>query len=405
MAEQEENRAVLSEALTAQLRAIRARMLEQLHTHGIALLPEQSLALRSQVSYITQIIEPGTQEMWPEYSAAEKNYMDEQRLARARDANHIAMAALGPLSLPAYLVERMHAPPQVVANFIELGFNLAAAAEINQVRLKHLKDGTHPVRPPTKVEAEFDVEPRLLHIPDKGKVASNMDFIDGGQVISFDKYQRQRVYSQEQAHGNAEQSLPLSGEHAFGSASLEKLVNSMATYGKAAEPIMTWLEEGNLGTFSATMHQYFGKGGALKADVKAMQENVKTIDKWLEYYANDTQGAQKAISESRRVTWRLLNDISSRGEVSPSKLETVMHQLAKGEYLTAHDIAALEYTRQVAHARFVESKVDQYVSTANVLKLEGEILQNGIQSTRELAEKNSPYLAWGEESPDRGFER
>jgi len=124
----------LDEESTEKLRQFREVMLQRFneHTAGkMPLPPEQSLSLRSNISKITEMIEPGTQAMWPEYSSAEKAYLAEQSANHKRDANNLGIALLGPMASPAILAKELGAPTETVSDLLQIGFNIAGAKSLS----------------------------------------------------------------------------------------------------------------------------------------------------------------------------------------------------------------------------------------------------------------------------------
>lgn len=89
--------------------------------------PSESLALRSDIDRLSQVVDPGSTNAWGDYSNAEKAYMAGQAEDKRRFANSIGIAAGGPVfaGLPA-AGRALGAPESVVENLGEINANIAS---------------------------------------------------------------------------------------------------------------------------------------------------------------------------------------------------------------------------------------------------------------------------------------
>lgn len=408
MADEKENSVTLSPSLIAQLRAIREQMLEQYHTHsaGANLLPEQSLALRSQISYITKIVEPDIQEMWPDYSATEKNYLEEQSLKRERVANGVAMVALGPFALPAIVAGNAGAPPEVVSNLIEIGFNTTAVLGLGRNGAKHSRVGE--VVPPESVETgRFLFE--LVQPPQLSSVKRPPFVADNAQQPVL-KVVPEIINASVDANA-------MNAEHFFPPAqvtyvkdfdnwrvSARKYYDEAIKSGKEAEPILNWLADLQMEKLSLALSQYGGGKGQVLADIRDTGKGeLGGIDGYLHMYRNSPEGRVEAYKDAGGFEGRFLKDLAGKnGELDPTKLQLVVRKLDAGEYMTARDYAALEQIRYLAHQEFVESKVKTYQSMNKYLNLTDIELQRRAEEVRLEAELHSPYVAKKDGEQDYG---
>lgn len=416
MSDQKENAVALSPELITQLRTIREQLMAQYHAHhsGVALPlenpvsklrqmipgdsadktlpPAQSLALRSQISYITQIIEPGTKEMWPDFSAAEKAYMADKK---QRDANNIAIAALGPFAGPAILADQLDAPPETVGNLLELGFNMTAVFGLGRHGAQHSRSGeVIPPAPAKGAKALFEVvnpqpstsvnrplfvvehinQPVQKVVPDITKLSVD------GDAINMAHYSEGR---------------PVSYIRDFTGPSMtaRKIIDAALSSGKEVEPILNWLNDPQIEKLGLAVDQYGGGRGQLLADLRDVSQTGEAgIDGYLYQYRNSPEGRSEAYRDALAFEKRLVMDIAgSNGELDPSNLRLVVAKLNSGQYMTARDYAALEQIRDLAHQDFVENKVETYRSINKFMNLTGETLQKGIDAVRLDAEALSPY--------------
>ncbi len=90
--------------------------------------PSESLALRSDIGRLSQIVDPGSTNAWGDYSPAEKAYMGQQEEEKRRFANSMGMMAGGPVfaALPA-AGRVLGAPEGVVENLGTINADLASA--------------------------------------------------------------------------------------------------------------------------------------------------------------------------------------------------------------------------------------------------------------------------------------
>jgi hypothetical protein len=100
------------------------------HTSGRAPLgPSESIRLRGTIDMLSQVVNPGTQNAWPDYSAVEKSYLAGRVLEQRVAANNLGMMFGGPVfsALPA-LGRLFGAPENVVENLGVINADLAGVA-------------------------------------------------------------------------------------------------------------------------------------------------------------------------------------------------------------------------------------------------------------------------------------
>lgn len=386
----------LSSKLTAQLLALREEMLQQFYARERNnMLPEQSLALRSQISYITGVVEPGTHEMWPDYSPAEKQYLEDQALKHARDANHIAMAALGPFAAAALVADKAEASPAVVSNLIEMGFNATAVMWTgrngvrhvfagegvplepivnvkNHIRLVSSQPSGTPSRPsfvakepPPQVDK---VVPDVADVKPDGPAMNNGDFDKPATVTRLQDFSNWRTAARKQ-------------------------YDAAIRSGEEVEPILDWLRAPKLEKLGVALHAYGDGRGQMLADLKGSVEGAGgSIDELLEHYRLFPEGRAEARIHAQDFEKRLVEDIfGANGELDPTKLRLVVAKLNAGQYMTARDYASLEYLRDQAHQTFVHQAVDTYLGLYKRINLAGEPGPDVIEDARAEAEVASPY--------------
>lgn len=397
MADEKGSGVTLSPSLIAQLRLVREQLLEQYHVSREAanLLPEQSLALRSQISYITSVVEPGIQEMWPDYSPTEKRYLEEQSLKRERGANDVAMAALGPFALPAIVADNAGAPPEVVSNLIEIGFNATAVLGLGRSGARHLRGGEVVPREPAEArvylfelirpaqlaslkrppfvadnvqQQVLKVVPEIRNLPVDASAKNSEQFYASNQVTNINYFKNWRSSARE-----------------YYDAALKS--------GKEAEPILNWLVDSQIEKLILAFSQYGGgKGQTLSAIKDVSQAELVEINRYLDVYRSSAEGRIEAYKDAGDFEGRLLKDLADKnGELDPDRLRLVVLKLNAGEYMTARDYAALEQLRYLAHHDFVESKVQMYQSMNKYLKLPAQELQKRSEEVRLEADLYSPY--------------
>lgn len=115
------------------------------HVRGeIRLPPSESLRLRSEIDRVSKEINPEQQNLWGDYSAEEKKYMEDQALNQRRSANNLGILVGGPVfsALPA-LGRTLDAPEPVIEGLGKINADLAGAKGLGrQAR------GIDPVRVP-----------------------------------------------------------------------------------------------------------------------------------------------------------------------------------------------------------------------------------------------------------------
>lgn len=97
------------------------------HATGKApLSPQESLALRSDIDRLSKLADPNAQNLWPDYSTAEKDYLAQQTEEKRRFANNLGMMAGGPVFAILPMAGRMlGAPESVIENLATINVDLA----------------------------------------------------------------------------------------------------------------------------------------------------------------------------------------------------------------------------------------------------------------------------------------
>jgi hypothetical protein len=367
----------LDEESAEKLRQFREVMLQRFneHTAGkMPLPPEQSLSLRSNISKITEMIEPGTQAMWPEYSSAEKAYMAEQSANHKRDANNLGIALLGPMASPAILAKELGAPTETVSDLLQIGFNIAGAKSLSGAgRTSNARGVIEP-----KVELET--------IPAKGQV-------------------------HQEPHANQVESTPYTPQTATDNI----MKNVMQTIPNAHEvkPILDWYQAGkessvgkyDTGRLAVLVEQYGGEDAKIIAELGS-SKSIDTLTKEFEQ-----PGTMSEVFERQhQVTMDFVDSISTQGSLDPAKLAETLSAIKHGNFLTATDFAALELARGKYHEYYVNSSAGQVVVTARISGITDQTALDGIEShAKTVAEKNSPYQLPKSSNhdlppPDKGLE-
>lgn len=385
----------LSAELAAQLLALREELLQQYHAReSDKLLLEQSLALRSQIAYITSVVEPGTHEMWPDYTPAEEEYLESQAQSHQRDANHVAMAALGPFAMPAVVAENFGAPARVVANVIELGFDATAviglgsrgarrlsmvepvvsesASDINAIRVVNSQLSGVSIRPSFVAN---EPHPQLKKVvPDVTDVKAD------GYAMNNGNFDRPATVTRLQDFNNWRTAA-------------RKHYDAAIRSGHEVEPILDWLRAPKLEKLGVALHAYSNGRGQMLADLKGATEGAGgSIDELLEHYRLLPEGHSEARMHAQAFEKRLVEDIAgANGEPDPTKLRLVVAKLNAGQYMTARDYASLEYVRDEAHRNFVHQAVETYLGVYKRISLAGEPGQEIVRDAVMQAEAVSPY--------------
>ena len=138
--------------------ALRQRLNEQQqrytdHVSGVAHLPpEQSLALRADIDRLSQIVNPGQQNLWSDYSQEEKNYLAQVAEKKRSFANNLGMLAGGPVFSVLPMVARLlGAPENVVEDLGTVNADLASIGLFGRGRIVgEVANGPRPAAPVTR---------------------------------------------------------------------------------------------------------------------------------------------------------------------------------------------------------------------------------------------------------------
>lgn len=323
------------------------------HTAGNTPLPaEQSLSLRANISNITKIIEPGTQEMWPDYTAAEKTYMAEQSAKNKRAGNDLGIAFLGPMAAPAVLAKTLNAPPETVDKLLEFGFDITALAGLASVG-RGAADTRGAIKPVTITESMRGERSSKTH-------TAHVD----GPALSPE-------------------------------AAKNKLMQNIMQSVDEVRPILEWYKAGkdspvgkfDTGRLAVLMEQYGGEHAKIIAEVSS-NESIGTLTKYFEKPGNSFE----AIEHGHRFQVEFIEAISKNGDVDPAKLAEVLNEIKDGNFVTASDFAALEYARNAAHKNYVKVNTGDALGMARISGMTNEADLKSIEMhARTIAEKNSPY--------------
>lgn len=341
------------------LRQFREVMLQRFNEHTAGktpLPPEQSLSLRSNISKITNMIEPGTKEMWPEYSSAEKAYLAEQSANHKRDANNLGIAVLGPMASPAILAKELGAPSETVDDLLQIGFNIAGAKSLSGAGRTTNARGV--IEPKVELEAvrgegQVHQEPKAIH----------------------------------------SESTPPTPQTA--TSNLMKNVMQTIPNAQEVKPILEWYQAGkessvgkyDIGRLAVLMEQYGGKDAKIIAELGS-GKSIDTLTKEFEQPGKMFE----AFDHQHQVTMDFVDSISTQGSLDPAKLAETLSAIKHGNFLTATDFAALELARGKYHEHYVNSSAGQVVVTARITGITDQTQLDGIEArAKAVAEQNSPY--------------
>lgn len=356
------DQAPLDPAVIERMKMAREAMLQKFNEHTSGqhpLPPEQSLELRSHIQYISRTIEPGKQEMWPDYSPAEKDYMAAQAKKRHEGAIDVELAALGPWGGLAGFAKARGAPLETVENLMQHGVDMMA---VTGLTLAKSRNGgiVEPMHEALKQgEVNMPVDARLPKTNPR----------DLMQDIRQDVAEMQPI--------------------------LEWFRNGMkSAVGK--------FDEGRL---AVLLEHYGGQ------DAKSIAElnSRNSIDQHALNYRQDGMHLE-AIEDAHRVTHDFINAITQNGEIEPTRLKQTIQNIRDGDFLTAKEYGALEYMRELYHAEYVTSAAREAQGMARIA---GETNQDVLNehATKALLEAHrlSPYRSPSEsdqsQQRDQGHER
>jgi hypothetical protein len=100
------------------------------HASGRAPLdPSESIKLRTRIAMLSKVVNPGSQNMWPDYSTAEKSYLADKAAGDRRFANNLGISFLGPVfgALPS-IGRIFGAPENAVENLAQINVDLGFSA-------------------------------------------------------------------------------------------------------------------------------------------------------------------------------------------------------------------------------------------------------------------------------------
>ena len=368
------------------LRQFREVMVQRFQEHSagsVPLPPEQSLSLRSNISKITDMIEPGTKEMWPEYSSAEKAYLAEQSANHKRDANNLSIAVLGPMASAAILAKELGAPAETVDDLLQIGFNIAGAKSLAGAGRTTNASGV--IKPITKLEA-----------------------IRGETHVHEAPHRERPIRESQPTHS---ETIPPTTQTAV--SKLMQNVMQDIPNAREVKDIVEWYQAGkdssvgkyDTGRLAVLMEQYGGE----HAKVIAELGSSKSIEDQTKYF-NEPGKMFETLERQHRVTKDFVDSISTNGDLDPAKLANTLKEIREGDFLTASDFAVLELARIQGHEHYVNSSAGQIVVTARITGLTDQTQLNGIEArARAVAEQNSPYqLPKGPNhdlpAPDKGHE-
>lgn len=355
-------RTPLDAAVIERMKMAREAMLQKFneHTSGLhPLPPEQSLELRSHIQFISRTIEPGKQEMWPDYSPAEKDYMAAQAKKRHEGAIDVELAALGPWGGLAGFAKSQGAPLETVENLMQHGVDMMAVAGMTHAKSRH-----------------------------------------GG----IDEPMHEALRKGE-TNVPAEAPLPKTNPSAL----MQDIRQDVAEM----QPILEWFRNGmknpvgkfDEGRLAVLLEHYGGQ------DAKSITElqSRDSIDQHLLNYRQDGMHLQ-AIEDAHRVTHDFIDAISEHGKIEPSKLKQTIQNIRDGDFLTAKEYGALEYMRELYHAEYVTGAAREAQGMARIAgETNRDVLNEHATKALLEAHRLSPYRSPAEpdqtQQPDRGHER
>jgi uncharacterized Zn-binding protein involved in type VI secretion len=147
-----------------------------LHASGEApLMPQQSLALRAEINRLSQIVNPGSHNLWGDYSAAEKAYLAQKAADQRRAMNNVGMSAGGLLAIGGWIARLFNAREEVVEGATEISAGLAGLQLRPRLpRLRRSASAGQSVQSPRNPEAP-KATGRGVHVTPKTAPQSRED--------------------------------------------------------------------------------------------------------------------------------------------------------------------------------------------------------------------------------------
>lgn len=342
--------------LNAQLKQQYQRCLEVLqqayisHSKGTRPLPpEESLALRSHISHLSQILTPDIQDAWPELSSVEKDYLAEQQEARKSDASLLGIAVLGPFAAPAVAARMNDKSADVQDKLLELGFNGMAMTHFapSRSRLKvvdvPIKEGMPPEltkQLPLAVTEPFPKESLDVNSP-APKTGLTPQVAESLQYLAAD-----------------------------------------------ARLVTEWWEgsNGDIGRLQTLMYK-LGAGG--RAELVVDIKSGGKIDSTLDAFSKSREGLKKAYDITQNLSHRLMLDtFDKNGDVDFWHFREILREIRKGEYIRPEEYAAMDYVREYMHRMiYMEDKL----SGISVFPFTAESLKPIRTEAIKQFEEMSPY--------------
>jgi len=336
--------ASLEPAVVERMKMAREALMQRFgeHTSGLhPLPPDQSLELRSHIQHITHTIEPGKQEMWPDFSPDEKHYMAEQAEKNRAGAIDVELAALGPWGGLAGFAKAKGAPLDTVENLMQHGVDMMAVAGLAHAKSRN-GGIIEPVHETVKQgEMQIPVEPML---PKTSPEAMMQDI-------------RQEVAEM--------------------------------------QPILEWFRTGmknpvgkfDEGRLAVLLDHYGGENSKIVTELHSRE----SIDQHTLNYRQEGMHLQ-AIEDAHTATHDFINAISRNGEIEPAKLKQTIQSIREGDFMTAREYGALEYMRELAHNNYVSGAARE---VQGVARIAGETNQDTLNELAKRAllnaDQHSPY--------------
>lgn len=339
-------RTPLDAAVIERMKMAREAMLQKFneHTSGLhPLPPEKSLELRSHIQFISRTIEPGKHEMWPDYSATEKDYMAAQAKKLHEGAINLELAALGPWGGLAGFAKSQGAPLETVENLMQHGVDMMAVAGLAHAKSRN-----------------------------------------GGAVEPMHEIMKQGE-------------VPLAVEPPMPKTNPRAMMQDIQQDVAEMQPILDWFKSGvnhpvgkfDEGRLAVLLEHYGGENAKIITELHSRE----SIDQHTANYRQEGMRLQ-AIEDAHAATHDFINAITKNGQIEPAKLKQTIQNIRDGDFMSAREYGALEYMRERYHEEYVSRAAREVQGMArNAGESDQKILDALGSNARLNAIRSSPYIS------------